>query len=69
MLFYLPTKTFSLCANPDSSFHAHGKRQSREKLIYSVLPERGYVSEHAQQHLNSFVNGVVLLPACKPPTF
>jgi len=57
MSFYLPTKTFSLCANPHGSLHAHGKHQSREKLIYSVLPERGYVSEHEQQHSNSFVNG------------
>jgi hypothetical protein len=57
MLFYLPTKTYFLCANPHSSLHAHGKHQSREKLIYSVLPERGCVSEHAQQRSNSFING------------
>jgi hypothetical protein len=40
-----------------TAVHAHAKHQFREKLTYSVLPERGYLSDHAQQHSNSFVNG------------
>ena len=55
ILFYLPTKTLSLCANPHSNLHAHAKHPSREKLIYIVLPEHSYAPEHAKQCSNSFI--------------
>lgn len=47
----ITSQNIVLIANPHSNWHAHGKHQSKEKLIYSVVPD------HAKQCSNPFING------------